>query len=381
MADAFWEMGVGVKIKNRSFRFGTRKQTTFSGSEAAGQTTLSVTETSPTLSKLLLANDRVLLGPNTSGQTETALVSSTGSGTITVTSGITYAYASGDAVTFVGTKLAAAWDISASNATPVQINHASFDGVDDDYAQYITFGSEGYVRQTLSTIGGRSQFEASTVYRTGGWFGGGASSSHLMVSADAGANWFLNATLDSTFTEYPDTGTSPASPTTGYVMLYEDTGGASNIRMDCVYLEHAKLTDDAASGYYTFTELADYGSISVERIDTAQTLELADGYTALYDPSGNDGKNKRHIVRARFSTVPAAFTWNLNKLLDWQNKGNLLTLHLKTATSDWMDYYSTQTQAPMPPVLYGLMRLSGRTKDHYDLDRSTFDFEFQEVLT
>ena len=67
---------------------------TFSAGEAAGQTELSIT---PTVD--IRPGQILTLGPNDSGQTEDAEVSSKTSTTVTVSGGITYAYSLGDPVT------------------------------------------------------------------------------------------------------------------------------------------------------------------------------------------------------------------------------------------------------------------------------------------
>jgi len=67
--------------------------TDFSGTELAGSTTLSVTNESD-----ISNGETVYLGPNTNGQSEERTVTGVGAGTIDVSPGITYDYASGDPI-------------------------------------------------------------------------------------------------------------------------------------------------------------------------------------------------------------------------------------------------------------------------------------------
>jgi len=368
---AYWTMGVGVPIKNNSFRFGTKKETTFSAGEAALQTILSVTETSPTLSKLLRANDRVLLGPNSAGQSETALVSSTGSGTITIPSpGVTYAYSSGDPVTFIGTRLAEAWDISGTH-TPASIDGG---GKDDDYAQQLSFGGVDGARkfyQTLSTVAGLSQFEATTVYRFGCNLDVAGSSAVVGVAVNDGSSDFITGTASaagySSLASYTDTGTSAAIGSLGAGEIYfdYDSGTVDTVNIDCVYLEHASGTDDAASGVYTFDEYPALGSVGIETRETEIEAQLLNNTLAVFDPFNSQGKEVKHTVTAEFGYCAQTFMDNLTVLLRWQRKGNLLTLH--TALDN------------IPPVLYGKMYITNRRKDMYDVTRSSFAFTFKEV--
>ncbi len=67
----------------------------FSAGEAAGQTTLSITDGSKLSSGMV-----VTLGPNSSGQIEEATVNSAGAGFVNINGTTTYAYDSGDPITF-----------------------------------------------------------------------------------------------------------------------------------------------------------------------------------------------------------------------------------------------------------------------------------------
>ena len=366
---AFWTMGVGVPIKNNSFRFGTKKETTFSAGEAVAQTVLSVTETSPTLSNLLKANDRVLLGPNSSGQSETALISTTGSGTITVSSGITYAYSSGDSVTFIGTRLAEAWSLSGTFAGITSIDGG---GKDDDYAQCLDFGGANGARkfyQTISQVAGLSQFEPDTKYRFGCWLDNAGSSPSVTLAVNDGHDDVITGTKGACtdFTAYTDTGTTGTSSEVGAGEVYIawNSGTVSTFNVDCVFLEHASDTDDAANGVYTFDEYPVLGSVAVETRETEIETQLLNNTLAIFDPFNSQGKEIKHTVTAEFGFCAQTFMDNLTKLQRWQRKGNLLTLHTDLDN--------------IPPVLYGKMYITNRRKDMYDVTRSSFTFTFKEV--
>ena len=366
---AYWTMGVGVPIKNNSFRFGTKKETTLNGSAAAAQKTITVDNTSPTVAQILKAYDRFLIGPNSSSQSETGLVASVSGAIITAVSNLTYSYADEDPITFIGSNLAEAWLISG-NVTPGGIDGG---GKDDDYAQNFAYGAANTNKlyQTLSTVAGLSLFEANTVYRFGCFVDvAGSSTPTIAIGVNDGDSTFITGfkvASGGSFDTYTDTGTSGdlADIGVGEIAFLYSSGTVTAVNIDCVFLEHASDTDDAASGVYTFDEYPALGSVAVETRETEIEAQLLNNTLAVFDPFNSQGKEIKHTVTAEFGFCAQTFMDNLTKLQRWQRKGNLLTLHTDLDN--------------IPPVLYGKMYITNRRKDFYDVTRSSFTFTFKEV--
>jgi len=361
---AFWTMGVGVPIKNNSFRFGTKKETTLNGSAAAAQKVINVDNTSPTIANLLKSDDRFLIGPNSSSQSETGLIYSVSVAEITAQGNLTYSYADEDPITFTGTLLPEAWTVSGS-LTPYGISYYGVgSGKDDDYCIYGLGAGSGYFEQQIAKFAGLSVLEASTKYRGGGYFADGNSVGDFSIYDDTPGSAFLTVALNGGgWAARTATGTTSATPEVCYVRI--ESTGVGLIGADCLFLEHAVGTDDAANGVYTFDEYPVLGSVAVETRETEIETQLLNNTLAVFDPFNSQGKEIKHTVTAEFGFCAQTFMDNLTKLQRWQRKGNLLTLHTDLDN--------------IPPVLYGKMYITNRRKDFYDVTRSSFTFTFKEV--
>jgi hypothetical protein len=378
----FWQMGVAVPMANHSFRFGTEKQTTLNGNYTSG-TTLTVDATTPALTNIFKAKDRVLVGPSTNtdaantNHRETVQLTAVTATTFALKNALTYDYrdpsgaaADGDPVGGIGTQLAGAWDLGGS-ASASGIDGG---GKDDDYAQKVNLGTttSDYLEQS-----GLATLEVSTVYRVGCYLRSatGGSSDKIRVKVHDGSSYFIGAatsvSLDSktSFTRYTDTGTTNATWTTlgaAAIRFIWMAGTPDDVEIDLVWLEHAKNTTTASSGFLTFTDKPDQG-LQVSGPGQWQERRLKNQTARRYASSGAAEKTAKWQIAAHFSFMPQALWDNLMELKQWQDQGQFLTLQ------PFLD--------DVPPVLVGTMLIledKPVAKSHWNLGLHSFDFIFTE---
>jgi len=399
-----FRMGISpsVPIKNNSFREGTYKTTTVAVAYTE-LTSLTVATTTPAINQLLRAGDVIQIGPSTYtgsvGRSEYVSVASVGSTTvITLDSALTYDYSIGDAVSFIGTRLAGGWTLSSNLIADILPNYMTyfdslgtkFRGFSDNFAQSITYYANGAdIRQTLGDV-----LIPGIVYRLGGftadldWATGAGATEILRLQFSDGVdqtNYTISTGADgdrSAWTEFSTTHTVNANPTTATYMLdYAETADKSlTVVFDDVYLEHARDTDDYASGVYTFDDDPDAGSVNFNLITQYQTLELANGGRVRYDATGTGRGIAKYETTAEFTNAPKALYNNLVNMLAWQNSGNLLVFHPGGDYTLNTSPYIQRTGQRIPPVMYGYMELTPKTHNHWDLlNYVSFSFKFMEV--
>ncbi|MBC8527294.1 MAG: hypothetical protein H8D22_10680, partial [Candidatus Cloacimonetes bacterium] len=155
------------------------------------------------------------------------------------------------------------------------------------------------------------------------------------------------------------------------------------VSLDNVYFEHARGTDDAASGVYTFDDIPDRGSVLFSQREFYNTITLANNKTVRYDPSGCGGHEIKWDCEAKFTATPMTLWANLQILKRWQDRGNLLVFHpggdYTVDTSPYIQHIISRGET-VPPVIYGYMELIPDPHDHWDLlNRISFTFKFYEV--
>lgn len=373
----YMQMGVAVEVKNPSFRWGTEKQTTVRTAyvPATSLTTLAVNTTTPTLVQIFKAKDRILVGPSAdttdSGRMETVQITASASNTFTLKNALTYDYAVSDEVGGIGSNLAGGWT-PAGNVVLAGIDGG---GKDDDYAQKINFGAatSDYLEQT-----GLATLETNTVYRVGCYLRSatGLSNDKIKVKVHDGSSYFIGSTtsvaMDSktSYTRYTDTGTTSSTWTAlsaAAIRFEYFLGTPDDVEIDCVWLEHAKGTTAASSGFYTFTEVPNLG-IQWGREQQFSSRRLANNTLRRYASSGAGQKSRKHFAEMQFSWASQAFWDTLMVFQNWQEQGQLLSFH------PFID--------DLPPVMVGVMDIienNKAKKEQWDLAQHSFTLIFMEV--
>ncbi len=164
-----WEMAVALPIKNYKFREGTTISSTLSSSVSLGASSITVSQTSPSLALIVKKGDIVSIGPSTNdsydGKSENAVITnvdaSVHSGNplssgylstpvlsviLTLNAPLSYVYSSGDSVKIYGTRLAGGWTVYSSDSreliqpqTIKPYTGGYSGGKVDNYAQYLKF--------------------------------------------------------------------------------------------------------------------------------------------------------------------------------------------------------------------------------------------------
>jgi hypothetical protein len=411
-----FKLGVApALIKNNSFRYGTYKKTTLSGAASASATSININTTSPLASQLLAVGDSVILGTSTNssniGASEKITVSSVGAAGLIIyctATPLVYNYASGDTVTFVGSRLAGSWNVSSevlADITPVNITSSSIakHGFNDNYAQTIKFSTDSATRNISQSLGNvllnGAYYRAGLFYKKDTLTGqlnwdtdNNTSATHfnLRVSHDNSTHFidlnFLNGSQaypGSTFLEAISTPAAvPSAPTYCIVKLtyFSDDAGFNGITIDDIYLEHAISTDDASNGVWTFDDDPDYGSVNFFFTTPYETFDLANGNKIFYDPTGTARGVRKYECTAEFTNVNMTNWKNLLVLQHWQDRGNLLVFHPGGDYTVGTSPYIQETGENAPPVMYGRMELNPKNRDHWDLlNRCSFTFKFIEA--
>lgn len=390
-------MGVAHPIWNWSFRHPSVLKVSL-GSDynntPSGSVTFYVnwTPTDTSLYYYVKEYDRVLLGPSShasyKGKTEECLVSSV-STTNFVTrygDGGQYRYLSGDPMTIIGTGTAAGWRLAFAsppdvNDLPLLSNVAhDAEGFDDKYfgqrfSKAVTVKAL-YLEalKDLTTARGNAAYYLQSLEPGVTWL--------LSVHAKAGAYSGTGVSFDLegagsnlTFTFIPTTswqefstvgttgtGTDPENDRSSLLFAVPAASACTNLILDCVVVCHAKGTDDAASGIYTFDDYAEEGSIQYEQRNKGMYSDLVNDFRTAYFPGAVDQK---WVVRAHFEGASQALWDNLMALWQWQKRGNVLTL--KTFLAD------------LPPYITGIMDIKAPGKDSWDFTKRSFDLEFVEA--
>jgi len=359
-----WELGVAVRVKNHSFRFPTWYSDQLSHEAAAAGNTARV-DNAADEAQAIKDGDYLILGPNSSGVTEVAVVSSiddrtAAQCTITFTAALSNTFAIDDYVTGVVSNVAGAWGVGTTTAQPGGL--IAVRGKDDRFCQKLTFdGAAEEMKQLLDD----DEFVVSTKYRVGCHYKQSANDFYLRVY-DGNSN-FINKTcgdVTDAWVSVTDTGTCHSAVDGSYIQfLYK---GASTFYVDSIFLEHDSGIGTA--GYYTFTERSDLGSLSWERRRTTKTQELLDSTLREFSSIGLEDQVQKYVLNAHFSNVGQTFWNNMMIFKEWQMRNRLLCLHPNIDD--------------LPPVLVGYMKIvedKRVTKDFWNMAYRSFDFQFIEA--
>jgi len=135
--------------------------------------------------------------------------------------------------------------------------------------------------------------------------------------------------------------------------------------LDCVWVEHAKWTDDDTKGVYTFTEHPAIGSQNWNFTEFRQKSKTASGEMRYGQKDGR--KRARYEFSCRFEDVSSDFWKNLLILQQWGKLGYKLVFH----TSEVFD-------SRVPPILVGRVILKNIQKNSWSTDLKSFTFSFIE---
>ncbi len=373
MAQAYWQAGVAVPVPNHSFRFGTYKSDTLNSAYASGLTL----HVNSDLRNFYAASDYIVVGPNTSGISEARQITAVNATNIVVLNSLDNNYAVSESISGIGRQLAAAWSAQQTYASGLICQGINNAGKEDNSAQKFRSTLTNGNVILRNTIDAGNLIE-STVYRHGFYYKYIKTDSvaSLKNRVHDGSSYFMaaaNVAVSdvSTYTSYTRTGTTSASGMIGnnsYIDIYVDgdTPVDVNATIDHVFLEHATDTDDAASGFYTFTEYPEQNSIRWNRISALQPVVLRNFQRKIFDSSGSEGRQFFHSISARFENVSSTFYNNLNQLLNWQAKGNYLSLHMEIPK--------------IPPTLIGVMTLTDLGQNIWDSSKISVTLNFEEAI-
>jgi len=132
--------------------------------------------------------------------------------------------------------------------------------------------------------------------------------------------------------------------------------------VDNVTIEHAYGTSDAASGYYTFTEYYEQGSLRLLRYSKRTGFEYLNNNMGFNNPA--DGNHRRGFA-VQYADVPQVFRDNLNILQDYCENGNHLVLRPN------IDEF--------PDVMIVDLMITDDSKDIWDTAAGTFTVNFVQV--
>lgn len=406
-----FKMGVSpsTPIKNNSFREGTYKKLTLSAAYTAGGTTLTFVAPTPAINQILRAGDIIQIGPSTNatyiGQSEYAVVTNTNTTTITISgSSLSCSYASGDTVTFIGTKLAGGWDVSDTTGTtvvePLYITCFSnvvganrFEGMSDNFMQYITLkATYASIYQSLGDVLIPSAYYRLGTFLNSASFTGGTPNINDKIylrlndgTSSVIINYsMLNGTQSAitAWTEFSSVAQMSSTVSNCIISVIHNKSGATSasFKIDDIYLEHAIDTDDYTSGVYTFDDDPDFESVNFTPIQTYETLELSNNNRVRFDPTGTGRGIIKYETTAEFTNAPKALYNNLMKLLAWQNAGHLLVFHPGGNYTVDSSPYIQRTGQMVNPVMYGFMEITPKSSGMWDrLNYISFSFKFTEA--
>jgi len=168
------------------------------------------------------------------------------------------------------------------------------------------------------------------------------------------STWAQNT---STFT--PGSRTSKANI---YMQIDTVPSTTTHFYLDNLTIEHAQGTDDTASGYYTMTQYADQGSINYDKISRQARTVLVNNTMYATDSSNN---RIRYWLSCNFTNATQATYDNLIVLEKHCNDGNNIVF--RPFIND------------LPDVLIGKIRITSPSKNLWNYDYRSFSFRFEAV--
>lgn len=339
------------------------------------------------------AEDQIILGPSTDdiykGNHERRSVATAGVAIAAITAdvAIDFAYDSGDPITIIGTNLPAGWVPSTNEASHIEprgmfLKESAFsDGYLDKYRMEVRWHPANADTLELEQDLGDLLMD-STIYKFGCWYkydekAANSPTVSMRVQHEAAAfslGNFVDNTTDWTQLNLTLTTVTPDR----LIIALRSTGGVgvgagdySELFANLFYICHAKETDDAATGIYTFDDWPEFGSVQISEVNTTAQARLLDGSVVRYDPLGMAHRRPKFGLSCRFDQVTDNFYQQLRILKSWQDQGNSIVFFHNT------DEYLVRG---MPPMLVGSFELSGLSQPSWDLGLVSFTFTFNEEL-
>jgi len=417
------KLGVATSqhIKNNSFRYGTYLVTTIATTVTSGLTVV-ITATDPDADQVLRAGDRIQFGPSTHvnnvGASETGVLASISTNTLTMTANLTYDYMSTDPISFIGTALAGSWNIQGGSGAidendiaPQSITSVAGDGgFADSYWQQIKMGfpntdlTELRFSQDLGDVLFNGYVYRAGVFYKINWGSIPNDTDHnyslkMKVRDNDSPHSLFNSFVNSrnaqvgseavgnvtVWTEWNATGTT-SSPDRCWIVVFLDRGSEladanmATIDIDDVYIEHAIGTDDAASGVYTFDDDPTMPGFVFTPLDAYKITMLANNRRVRYDPTGQGRGIRKWECSAEFDNVTMTMWKNLLILKQWQDRGNLLVFHPGGDYVSGTSLYNQPAGERVPGAIYGFMELTAKPRDTWDLlNLASFTFKFYEA--
>jgi hypothetical protein len=283
-----------------------------------------------------------------------------------------------DPITAIGTGIPAGWagDCFGADPSTLVLNGHNIEGYDDVWysLNFSKSASVDYdlIRLSAGIIGGSRAlppFEPSAVYFTSAHMKSGSLSGTITIDflETSGAAVLGNIVLTHSASWVERTAVLPITGSlltsgAGIEIDARNTSTCASLMIDCLAVCHAKGTDDAASGIYTFDEYPREGSFRYDYRNLGLASENANEHRSMLYPGGPDIK---HVIRCQFESAGAALRNNLKVLELWQRRGNTLLLQ--------------PNQDGIPPYLYGNMFLFSQGRPTWDLTKGTIDFQFIEA--
>lgn len=376
-----WKLSIAdPSIYNNSFRVPTRLKSTLSGSLSVGASSIVITAT--TWGIYATVGDYLLIGPSTNssylGKTELIQVSSISSGTITSLTNTVNAYASGDSIECIGTRLAAGWnlynDFSMVATGIYQFkNDTTKIGFDVDNAQQRLTKTAGsgasYLRYYFDKV-----LRPNTVYRQKVWYHLINNNNNLSFKLYEGATptEICGSTIYEGEGTSEDTGTSGSTYQTSYYPYFEIAAATAttfdDLYLDLFHLGHATFTSGASSGYLSFpdnpisdirTTFGKSTSMSSSAINSLESYFYTVGFA-----------RETLTVEVEFEG-DSTFIRDLEILKYWMDRGCRIILEHDMSTGA-----STSIKNKISPLIMGTFEFSF-SKRFWDTNRNTIQFTFE----
>ena len=314
---SYFKLAVFSPISNFRFRHPFRWYSTLSSNAAVGSTSLSVNNYTPPdgggvpASDFLQKGDKLTIGTSSasgySGKTENVTVRKVSSNTITIESGLSYGYSSGDSISGTGSRCPDKFYPWGSLAVPQGIVQPD-EGYSDTWALkfYSNYSGNAFIRQRLES----NIFTNSLYYQCGFWYkndytsGSGSPSMYFYADIKDGVSQVQNTVItNSSQRSWTETSKIFASSS-----MCEEQGSESNrqinfgtvvnsgnpemtVWVDDIYLEHSDPTDTKTETMEDITTTGGLTNIRVSSITgfTVSDTVLLSGVNSSGDRSQSEG--------------------------------------------------------------------------------------------
>ena len=390
-----WKMGVGIDVPNTTFRFGRRIYGLLSSNLISGNSldydgdSGAADGRSDGLLSYLNIGDKVLIGPSTyadyEGLTQTVTITAISSSTIGFADDtLSVFFSDNDPITAMGSRCPDGWYPDTGSNVDIYrlfdseaISNLDLRGYKDRYRLQFKVTDTPTLGVYSNDISS-DYFIASTVHRIGMYYQyiPSVTDDGLLICNVASSttdpwgasNITINSSSQAAWASFNNTVTSPSSLGTWWKVfigiddLTQDLTAGANI--DDFFLEHAKDTDDEASGVYTFDDYPVYGSRKYEYIGVSKVMRLANFTSILKKNMSSGDRLKKLVISASFKDASSDLRDNLNILSEYQDRGFPLVLH-----------------HDIPQIsdnIYGYLTIKDTSLTHWSSGYCSFNLRFEE---